>query len=74
MDIQSHPAWVRGLKRRKLQEFYADNVVAPCVGAWIETCSTLPYHSLFFSHPSELNMNQSDCYVKNVEFTSQVNM
>ena len=34
----SHPVWVRGLKQR---EFYAGEggaTVAPCMGAWIETC------------------------------------
>ena len=37
MNIQkSHPMWVRGLKR-KGSLFRLHNVVAPYVGAWIET-------------------------------------
>ena len=37
LDIESHPAWVCGLK---LEFFFLDNsflIVTPCVGVWIET-------------------------------------
>ena len=36
LDIESHPAWVCGLK---LQEAKNNNfrLVTPCVGVWIET-------------------------------------
>ena len=36
LDIESHPAWVCGLKLKK--EFKRlRNKVTPCVGVWIET-------------------------------------
>ena len=38
LDIESHPAWVCGLK---LKSKFGDEVVSkvtPCVGVWIETC------------------------------------
>ena len=36
-DSESRPAWARGLKRSWLTSFSPTVVVAPCVGAWIET-------------------------------------
>ena len=33
----SHPVWVRGLKLRLSKLLLLSIVVAPCVGAWIET-------------------------------------
>ena len=33
----SHPVWVRGLKQQLPGGIYIENVVAPRVGAWIET-------------------------------------
>ena len=33
----SHPTWVRGLKLDIVVVWYAVEVVAPYVGAWIET-------------------------------------
>ena len=39
LDIESHPAWVCGLKhrnRRLVQQW----IVTPCVGVWIETEET----------------------------------
>ena len=38
MDIESPPAWGRGLKLICGNGGYADIAVAPRVGAWIETC------------------------------------
>ena len=37
LDIESHPAWVCGLKQ--MMSFYNGAVLAvtPCVGVWIET-------------------------------------
>ena len=37
LDIESHPAWVCGLKH--ILNFICNNkiVVTPCVGVWIET-------------------------------------
>ena len=36
LDIESHPAWVCGLKPNiEKGRFY--NIVTPCVGVWIET-------------------------------------
>ena len=36
LDIESHPAWVCGLKLMFLPSF-APSLVTPCVGVWIET-------------------------------------
>ena len=37
LDIESHPAWVCGLK--PIPMFSLEKVkVTPCVGVWIETC------------------------------------
>ena len=36
LDIESHPAWVCGLKPNGLR-FLGYIVVTPCVGVWIET-------------------------------------
>ena len=37
LDIESHPAWVCGLKPKEkaLRDYY--KWVTPCVGVWIET-------------------------------------
>ena len=34
---QSHPTWVRGLKQDSESRQYRQSLVAPYVGAWIET-------------------------------------
>ena len=39
--ILSHPAWVRGLKLARMVKLAALLLVAPCVGAWIETILAL---------------------------------
>ena len=36
LDIESHPAWVCGLKQNK-QKKVKNHLVTPCVGVWIET-------------------------------------
>ena len=36
-NIQSHPVWVRGLKPSVWWKSEYDSLVAPRVGAWIET-------------------------------------
>ena len=36
LDIESHPAWVCGLKLVGKQRQHIDSVT-PCVGVWIET-------------------------------------
>ena len=41
LDIESHPAWVCGLKRAQVERRPMGRVT-PCVGVWIETS-----HSLF---------------------------
>ena len=35
--LMSHPTWVRGLKRKSNKLSIKSNLVAPYVGAWIET-------------------------------------
>ena len=37
LDIESHPAWVCGLKRNPLIHQPPEQFVTPCVGVWIET-------------------------------------
>ena len=37
LDIESHPAWVCGLKHLVLSHSYMFCFVTPCVGVWIET-------------------------------------
>ncbi len=37
LDIESHPAWVCGLKLKKGIEYEEKKNVTPCVGVWIET-------------------------------------
>ena len=39
LDIESHPAWVCGLKRSSGHTIAVKYPVTPCVGVWIETCS-----------------------------------
>ena len=51
LDIESHPAWVCGLK----QERYTDwNILAvtPCVGVWIETIFVPQVDASNWSHPA----------------------
>ena len=37
LDIESHPAWVCGLKPPYVVNSLEDLGVTPCVGVWIET-------------------------------------
>ena len=37
LDIESHPAWVCGLKRFLFGYLLTYKKVTPCVGVWIET-------------------------------------
>ena len=37
LDIESHPAWVCGLKRCSGRVPQFPCIVTPCVGVWIET-------------------------------------
>ncbi len=37
LDIESHPAWVCGLKRSGIPRMMMVCCVTPCVGVWIET-------------------------------------
>ena len=37
LDIESHPAWVCGLKLLTNDTLYEMEEVTPCVGVWIET-------------------------------------
>ena len=40
LDIESHPAWVCGLKLKKIFGNTKKTHVTPCVGVWIETLVT----------------------------------
>ena len=37
LDIESHPAWVCGLKQYRNVPCRPQRIVTPCVGVWIET-------------------------------------
>ena len=37
LDIESHPAWVCGLKHTSPSGGKFRRIVTPCVGVWIET-------------------------------------
>ena len=37
ITVLSHPVWVRGLKRSSDIAELCEPMVAPCMGAWIET-------------------------------------
>ena len=39
-NIKSHPVWVRGLKQFRITVNMKRVIVAPCMGAWIETSAT----------------------------------
>ena len=40
LDIESHPAWVCGLKHESVLDHVRRCYVTPCVGVWIETHRT----------------------------------
>ena len=41
LDIESHPAWVCGLKPLSSEHPKENLLVTPCVGVWIETPDNL---------------------------------
>ena len=43
--------WVRGLKLREAMDFLQTQLVAPYVGAWIETGSVVIGAAVALSHP-----------------------
>ena len=47
----SHPVWVRGLKLKQVIKSFRITLVAPRVGAWIETQSILKVANTLLSHP-----------------------
>ena len=53
LDIESHPAWVCGLKQTGLCPVFPLALVTPCVGVWIETCEGCINHDILVaSHPA----------------------
>ena len=42
LDIESHPAWVCGLKPPPTDSPDGADGVTPCVGVWIETLPPIP--------------------------------
>ena len=48
---ESHPMWVRGLKLERNNQYRLQEMVAPYVGAWIETLVLNPLHQRPWSHP-----------------------
>ena len=51
LDIESHPAWVCGLKLMTAL-VVAHDLVTPCVGVWIETDTNRTLQKLGRSHPA----------------------
>ena len=51
LDIESHPAWVCGLKHDHVCRF-SEKSVTPCVGVWIETLQKVRQHIIRLSHPA----------------------
>ncbi len=51
LDIESHPAWVCGLKHTLITIQYLREVT-PCVGVWIETPLAFFNSSINVSHPA----------------------
>ena len=51
LDIESHPAWVCGLKQT-LKHLKLCYKVTPCVGVWIETDNERIVLRNFLSHPA----------------------
>jgi len=46
LDIESHPAWVCGLKQVVPLAFtQSPSMVTPCVGVWIETLNSIDVRS-----------------------------
>ena len=41
LNMRSHPTWVRGLKHEQHVRFFVVCRVAPYVGAWIETTTSV---------------------------------
>ena len=48
---KSHPMWVRGLKQQKYVKLWDTALVAPYVGAWIETLHITTTNITAQSHP-----------------------
>ena len=48
----SHPTWVRGLKLHQVLTLCACKIVAPYMGAWIETKEDSSGNSIWKSHPT----------------------
>ena len=51
IDLESHPAWVCGLKHI-LNTLQMYKKVTPCVGVWIETGKLAPDTLWTLSHPA----------------------
>ena len=52
LDIESHPAWVCGLKRAYSEYPLPGFIVTPCVGVWIETTKGYSFAEKVGSHPA----------------------
>ena len=65
LDIESHPAWVCGLKP-SVKPLLSIPQVTPCVGVWIETYNARIVKILHESHPAwvcGLKHPNNDSYV-----------
>ena len=52
LDIESHPAWVCGLKLKLSSVLHQIDTVTPCVGVWIETVPAPTQVEVMKSHPA----------------------
>ena len=61
--LQSHPAWVCGLKPVLNYCLNSGKTVTPCVGVWIETLRYLFQHPYWQSHPAWVcGLKQANLY------------
>ena len=62
LDIESHPAWVCGLKPVPDDRIQTGGLVTPCVGVWIETFILFAVLHLISSHPAWVcGLKRSGC-------------
>ena len=68
----SHPVWVRGLKLAYVNEQFNLSVVAPCMGAWIETSYVAGYvNSFATSHPVWVRGLKQDVFAVQKQYYSR---
>ena len=70
LDIESHPAWVCGLKRHNGFMRLTVCKVTPCVGVWIETLFYNQIEVSIVSHPAWVCGLKQTCIVITIYYSS----